>query len=293
MRVTQSVITRTLLQTLSHSKESLHKKQVMLSTGKAIEKPSSDPVNYSKAENFKRKIERNNSFLQNVEDALGWVDNTNSILDNIYSNVIRLKGIAIQGADKSLNDLERKTLSEQVEAIIDNVVSAANSTYLGKYVFAGTSTKGEKPFTYDGNQVIYNGNEGKIYRRVADNYSIVLNVTGSQFASTGIFETMINLRDALAADDQPTVASLIENIDEVGEKIMNLNAGVGSVRKQLELVKSRLEMANVNLSSYLSQAEDVDMAEAITSYNVEETAYKAALRVTANAIQLTLFSFLQ
>jgi len=293
MRVTQSVITRTLLQTLSHSKESLHKKQVMLSTGKAIEKPSSDPVNYSKAENFKRKIERNNSFLQNVEDALGWVDNTNSILDNIYSNVIRLKEIAIQGADKSLNDLERKTLSEQVEAIIDNVVSAANSTYLGKYVFAGTSTKGEKPFTYDGNQVIYNGNEGKIYRRVADNYSIVLNVTGSQFASTGIFETMINLRDALAADDQSTVASLIENIDEVGEKIMNLNAGVGSVRKQLELVKSRLEMANVNLSSYLSQAEDVDMAEAITSYNVEETVYKAALRVTANAIQLTLFSFLQ
>ncbi|MCD6100768.1 MAG: flagellar hook-associated protein 3, partial [Candidatus Marinimicrobia bacterium] len=59
MRVTQSIITRTLLQSLNSTKESLREKQTSIATGKRIEKPSSDPINFSKADKFRRKIEQN------------------------------------------------------------------------------------------------------------------------------------------------------------------------------------------------------------------------------------------
>lgn len=292
MRVTQSIITRTLLQSLNHTKESLKKKQTSIATGKKIEKPSSDPINFSKADKFRRKLEQNRGFLQNVESSLGWVENTMSILDSIYEKVLRVKEIAVQGADNTLDQEGRKILAGEVDSIINDVVSLANSSYLGKYVFAGTSTRGEKPFTYDGSTVNYSGNAEKVFRRVGENYSVVINVNGTQLADTNIFKVFTDLKKALGDNDPERVANLIGEIDQVGDNLLNLNSSVGSIQKQLKLIKNRLETANMNLMSYLSNVEDVDIAEAITQYNVEETAFKAALRVTSSAIQLNLFSFI-
>ncbi|MBO8151524.1 MAG: flagellar hook-associated protein 3 [Candidatus Neomarinimicrobiota bacterium] len=293
MRVTQSIITRTLLQSLNSTKESLREKQTSIATGKRIEKPSSDPINFSKADKFRRKIEQNEGFLQNVESSLGWVENTMSIIDSIYEKILRVKEIAVQGADNTLDEEGRRILSGEVDSIINDIVSLGNSSYLGKYVFAGTSTKGEKPFTYDGYSVVYNGNGEKLFRRVGENYSVVINVSGEQLRATNVFTVLTDLKNALDNNNPEEVADLIARIDQVGDNLLNLNSSVGSIRKQLKLIKNRLETANMNLASYLSNAEDVDLAEAITQYNVEETAFKAALSVTSNAIQLNLFSFLE
>ncbi|MCK4448640.1 MAG: flagellar hook-associated protein 3, partial [Candidatus Marinimicrobia bacterium] len=72
----------------------------------------------------------------------------------------------------------------------------------------------------------------------------------------------------------------------------SLTSATGSIRNQLTMTEQRLDTANMNLRSYLSQTEDVDLAKAITEYNAEEMTYKAALQVTSDAIHLNLMEFI-
>ena len=49
----------------------------------------------------------------------------------------------------------------------------------------------------------------------------------------------------------------------------------------------------MNLASYVSSLEDVDMAEAVLKYNSEEIAYKAALQSTGNIMKTSLLDYIR
>jgi len=266
--------------------------QVDMATGKELRQSSKDPVNFARSARFRKTINRNEQYLRNISDAKGWITTTNSLLDNLYTVVVNAKGIATQGADDSLDANTRSMLADKINGYIEEVVSLANSKYLGKNVFAGTKTREDKAFVFDGSTVTYQGNAGSISRRVGDNVNVSINVTGKQLENSNLFSSLIELRDSLAANDQESINSSIDAVSTVASQLISLSSAMGSIQKQLELTTNRLEVANLNLSSYLSQAEDVDLAEAITKYNSEEMAYRAALQTSTSVIKMNLLDFL-
>lgn len=293
MRITQSIITRSLLQNINRNKENINKRQIAIATGKEILRSSSDPVKFSRASRFRKTISRNDQYLKNINGAKGWLDTTTSLLDNMSSGMIDAKEIAIQSADESNNAEMRKMLADKVDSIINDTVALANNTYMGKYLFGGTKTLEEEPFSYNGTDTVtYNGNSNNIYRRIAENYNISINIAGSQLIDMDIFSSLISLKNALNDDDTDGIQSSINEINSVSKKLFSLTSATGSIRNQLTMTEQRLDTANMNLRSYLSQTEDVDLAKAITEYNAEEMTYKAALQVTSDAIHLNLMEFI-
>lgn len=292
MRITQSIITRSLLQNINRNKENINKRQIAIATGKEILRSSSDPVKFARASRFRKTISRNDQYLKNINGAKGWLDTTTSLLDNMSSGMIDAKEIAIQSADESNNAEMRKMLADKVDSIINDTVALANNTYMGKYLFGGTKTLEEEPFSYNDTIVKYNGNSNNIYRRIAENYNISINIAGSQLRDMDIFSSLISLKNALNIDDTDGIQSSINEINSVSKKLFSLTSATGSIRNQLTMTEQRLDTANMNLRSYLSQTEDVDLAKAITEYNTEEMTYKAALQVTSDAIHLNLMEFI-
>ena len=118
-------------------------------------------------------------------------------------------------------------------------------------------------------------------------------MTGQDILDTNIFNAALGLRTALENDDTNEIANMIDSIDSASEKMISLNTSIGSIQQQLELAEDRLETANLNLSTFLSETEDVDLASAITQYNSEEIAYQAALQSTANILRLNIMDFLK
>jgi len=293
MRITQSIITRSLLQNINRSKENINKRQIAIATGKEILRSSSDPVKFARASRFRKTILRNDQYLKNINGAKGWLDTTTSLLDNMSSGMIDAKEIAIQSADESNNAEMRKMLADKVDSIINDTVALANNTYMDKYLFGGTNTLGDEPFSYDGNTVTYNGNSHNIYRRIAENYNISINIAGSQLIDVDIFSSLISLKNALNGDDTDGIQSSINEINSASKKLFSLTSAMGSIKNQLTMTEQRLDTANMNLRSYLSQTEDVDLAKAITEYNAEEMTYKAALQTTSDAIHLNLMEFIE
>jgi len=293
MRITQSIITRSLLQNINQSKESLNKRQVSIASGKEVPRSSSDPDKFERASRFRKTILRNDQYLKNINDAKGWVDTTDTLLDNMSSMMIEAKGIGTQSADESNNSEARKMFASKIDSIIRDTVALANNTYMGKYLLGGTDTVGEKPFSYDGTTVSYSGNSQSIFRRIAEDYNISINVTGSQLMDINLFGSLENLKNALNNDDTDSIQSSIEEINSSSEQLFSLTSAMGSVKNQLIMTEQRLNTANLNLHSYLSQAEDVDLSKAITEYNAEEMTYKAALQTMSDAIHLNLLEFIR
>lgn len=293
MRITQSMITTSLLSSLNRNKESMHAIQQAITTGKEIDKASADPVRFARAARFRKQIGLNEQYLKNIQNGKSWIETTSASLDGLYDYALTLKEKAVQAADDSLSAGQRENLANEVSGLIEDILSIMNETYLGKNLFAGTKTKTEESFTFDGASVTYNGNTGTINQRIADHLTVKVNVTGQDITDTNIISGALDLKTAMENDDTAAINTAIGSLDTALNNVVSLNAAVGSIQNQITLAEDRLETANLNLSSYLSETEDVDMAAAITEYNAEEMAYRAALQSAANIMKLNLMDFLR
>ena len=293
MRITQSMITRNLLSYINNARQSMSTNQSAIASGKELTSSSDDPVKFSMVTRFKEAQKRNEQYLNNILNAQGWIESTTAIIEDLYEYSLNAKDIAQQAADSSQNADNRATLAQKVNTMIQEMVGLANTQYLGKYIFAGTQTQEEVPFSYDGNAVTYNGNSDYIKRRAAENFDVTINIPGSELTNTNLFENLITLRNALLNNDQTAISQSIDELEKSANNIMSINSQLGSLKNQFELTKNRLEASNTKLNSFISNLEDVDLAKAITQYNSEEIIYKAALQTISDTFNLSLLNFLQ
>ena len=292
MRVTNSIITRNLLDAINRNRENMGRIQQEMSTGKRILKPSNDPQGFLRSRQFSEAIERNKQFIVNITDGRNWLDNSVQILTNIEDQVTTVRDLGIQAADVT-NQSQRGKLADRLDGIIEDTVSLANSKYQDKYIYSGSFTRGDDPFQYDGNSVTYQGNTDKITRRISENQNIEINISGQTLLDTGLFQNMIDMRDALRANDGDAIQSALGELEVTGTQLSNIVSAEGSLMGQLDLTQNRLETTNINLESNLSQTEDTDMLDAIIRYNQEELSYKAALQTTSGTLQLNLLDYLK
>lgn len=291
MRVTDSIITRNLMEAINRKRENMGQIQEQMSTGKRILRPSTDPQGYMKSRRFNETIAQNKQYIENINNARNWMDHSLQVLSSIEDQISVARTIGLQAADVVSQNV-RDELANRLDGIIEDTVTLANGKYMDKYIFSGSLTKGDDPFTYDGSTVSYQGNTDNITRRIAENQNMEINVSGQALVDTGLFQNIIDLRDALRADDEAAIHDALGEIEGTEKQLRNIVSARGSLINQLNLTQQRLETANVNLQSNLSETEDADLMEAIVRYNREELAYKAALQTTSQSLKLNLLDFL-
>ncbi|MCF7800542.1 MAG: flagellar hook-associated protein 3 [Candidatus Marinimicrobia bacterium] len=291
MRVTDSIITRNLMDAINQKRENMGQIQQQMSTGKRILKPSNDPQGYMKSRRLNETIGQNKQYIDTITSTRAWMENSLQVLSTFEDQIMAVREIGIQSADVA-NQNVRNELANRLDGIIEDTVALANGKYMDKYIFSGSLTRGNDPFTYDGTSVSYQGNTDKITRRIAENQNMEINVSGQTLTNTGLFQNMIDLRDALRADDDTAIHDALGAVEGAEKQLSNIISAQGSLIRQLDLTQQRLETANANLLSNLSETEDADLMDAIVRYNREELAYKAALQTTSESLRLNLLDYL-
>lgn len=293
MRITQSIMSRNLMQNLNTSREHMSELQNAAATGKTLTNSSDDPVKFARVARFRKTLSQYDQYIRNIGNGTGYVDNNAMVMSEFHSLVVESRSIAIQGADLAQSGHTREVLADRIDGIIDQTLSIANSTYLGKSIFSGTDTNNLEPFDYDGATVSYSGNDGKVNRRISEGLDVEINITGADLMDSGVFDTLIGIRDALRADDTATVANYLDTLETASENVLELESNNGLIKSHMIMSESRLEAAIFNIQSSISDTEDADMAEVIMEYNGEELAYEAALQVTSKALQLNIMDFIR
>jgi len=290
MRVTNALIKDQIINFLAGNQERLASVQRQISTNKEVALSSDDPVRFERAGRFKSLLAKNEQYLNNIEDGIAWIVMGAESLDVIYESLQQAKVMALQTRSDAVATTRTQIL-EFVDSLIEEMVQMGNTRFMGKYIFGGTITKDTEPFAYDGTSVTYNGNDGVLTRKVGEDTYLQINTAGSEFLN--VFGAVITLRDALAASDGTAMDAAIAQIDAVSPQLLNTIARAGSMQRRLELTRGNLEMANVNLQSYISQAEDVDLAEAILQFNAQELGYRAALESSARIMNISILNHLR
>jgi len=121
------------------------------------------------------------------------------------------------------------------------------------------------------------------------------NLAPSALRSGGsVFDTLIQLRDNLAAGDQEAIGGRgIQSIDQALDNVFTNLGKLGAINARLDLSYERTEMEIPRVIAQDSRNSDVDMAEAILELRQLEQTHRAALGASARVIQPTLLDFLR
>lgn len=121
------------------------------------------------------------------------------------------------------------------------------------------------------------------------------NIAPSAIRSGGsVFDTLIRLRDNLAAGDQEAIGGQgIQSIDQALDNVFTNMGKLGAINARLDVAYERTEMEIPEVIAQDSRNTDVDLAEAIMELRQLEQTHRAALGASARVIQPTLLDFLR
>lgn len=294
MRITPQMMTSGTLTRLNERLSAFEKTQIQVGTGKRMQVPSDDVAGMSSALRLRSEMAARVQESRNVEDGMMWVNLADSELQGVISQLQRARELAVRGA--SMTDVnERAAIQAEIAGIRDDIVAAANSTSQGRPLFSGFAA-GDAVAQVAGTW-IYQGDTGRITRRASETDVIAVNVTGDQvfgFADgQDVFTVLDDLSAALVAGDQSAIGASIADIDASMSRVMNGLAVLGSAANRLEAAYQRSQVEQVTVRGYLSEVEDVDVAEAITELQMQEVAYQATLSAMSKALQPSLIDFLR
>jgi len=267
MRVTNGMLAQTALRNIQANLARSETLQDQITSGSRIRRPSDDPIGASRALNFQDGLDQTTQYLRNIDQSSAWLNVSDSALGSATSLIQRAKELAVQGSNDTLSSQDRLAASVEIEQISQQMMNIANSKYGNRYIFSGT--KSNLPAYTTATSAGFQGNSNSIEQEISPNVTVGINVDGA-----GIRGTLTQLDSRL-------------------DTILTARSQVGAKTNRLEYAQGRLQEIQVNLTSLLSQVKDVDMAEAITNFSVQDTVYKASLSAAAKAIQPSLLDYLQ
>lgn len=91
---------------------------------------------------------------------------------------------------------------------------------------------------------------------------------------------------------QQAVQDSIRDLDQSMSQISSARSYAGTMLQRLDSVKGRLDATELSAQTSRSNAEDLDMVKALSSFNSQQTGYQAALQSYATIQKLSLFNYL-
>ena len=182
-RVTTQTMMNSSLRNLQTSSSELARLQDQAGSRKAITRPSDDPSATANALAVRAAINSNKQYERNINDGNGWLTTADSALASVTELMKKAKDLTVQGAnDGALSPLAKEAIAVQLESIRDELLAKANTTYLGRSVFAGTSDAAQAFGSGPG--YAYTGGQGTVERRISDGSTVRVDVDGAQVFGT-------------------------------------------------------------------------------------------------------------
>jgi flagellar hook-associated protein 3 FlgL len=292
-RMTQNIMMGRSYQSLQTVSSKLSRSQEQLTTGRVLNRPSDSPTDTTAAMRIRAELSDQAQYARNAEDGLGFLGQTDSTLMSMLDQVRRARDLALQGSSATNQHPQAlAALAAEVDQLREGMVSSANATYLGRPVFGGL-VNGSAAFGADGGFV---GVAGEVNRTVAKDVKVRINVNGPDvFGPDGdnLFQNLAKLSDALRAGDVDTIRTQIGSLDTAQGRLTSAVSEVGTRMNRLERASRAAEGATLDLTTSLSNIENVDLTKATIDLKMQEVAYQAALSATARLVQPSLADFLR
>ena len=110
-----------------------------------ITKPSDDPTATASALGVRSDAAATSQYARNADNGDAWLATADSTLTSVESIMQRFRDLTVQGAnDGSLSPAAKESLATELDGLKKSLLSLANTSYLGRNIFAGNSSRGRR-----------------------------------------------------------------------------------------------------------------------------------------------------
>jgi flagellar hook-associated protein 3 FlgL len=248
-----------------------------LSSGLSVASLSDGPVAVAQSTLLGSAIAKDDSFIQTASGETSLLQVTDSTLADVVTQVTNALSVAVSGNNGTENASNIASIAQQLGGIRDQVLSLANTSYQGQYLFGG-SEGSTPPFTLDTTTnpatATYNGDTNVQYVETPSGQKIQVNLPGSSvFGSggSGVLGALNQLISdysggattaTLTADTGALTTALGQlssqrsTLDSALSRLQSTTTYVQTEESQLTVAQSNLVAADpAAVASQLSQAE--------------------------------------
>lgn len=194
----------------------------------------------------------------------------------------RVRDIAIQGANDTLNGNDRETLRSELDGLKQQLVTLGNAKTGDRYVFGGYRD-GQPPYDADG---VYTGATETQQVEVARNVLLPVGVTGDRiFGDAGggqdIFAAITDLQDTLVSGVATDISAAIEPLDVSLEQVRVARSELGNHMGQADISMTMAQRHQDQTIEARSNLVEIDTVEAFSEFMRAQTALNAAIEIAA------------
>ena len=289
-----------LVASLNSSTLSEQKLTSELSSGLRVASLSDDPVAAGQASLLASSISQDDSFVQNASTTQSLMQVADSALGSVVTQLTSALSLAVAGNNGTESAADLTSLSQQLASVRDQVVSLANTSYQGTYIFAG-SQGNVQPYTVDTSTspatTTYNG-DAQVGSITTENGQQLQNgLAGSAVFSAPGADVMSALNNLVAdfASGTPssTASTDVGLLTAALNNIAQQQSVLGSSLSRLESASTYAQTDAVNRTAAASALVAADPATVATQLSAAETQNQALMSVISTVEKQSLFDFTQ
>jgi flagellar hook-associated protein 3 FlgL len=284
-----------MLAGMNSSAQTMIRHQNQLATGKRVQKPSDDPGGVVHILSLRTTLHQVEAHLSNIAQANEWLAISEASLSRAAGIVAQALECAQRGASDVLPQPARNAIAGEVSALLEALLTTANTRHVDRYLFAGTRNR-QAPFELTGNPpgaYAFLGNANGLSWEIEPGVVQTVSTDGEAVFGPA-FTALIDLRDNLLAGNTTAISGTdVATLGLAHDRILAAVTDVGARVRRLDESHAGLTAVRHTVFDQLNRYESADMAEAIMRLQMAESAYSAAQGATARIIRSTLVDLIR
>jgi len=271
-----------------------------LSSGLRVASLQDDPVAVAQSTLLGSSIAQDDTFVQTASNESSRLQVADSTLGDVVTQVTSALSVAVSGNNGALNASDIASVAQQLSGIRDQVLSLANTSYQGQYLFGG-SQGSSPPFTLDTTTnpatANYTGDNNVQYVETPSGQKIQVNLPGSAVfgsAGTGVLGALNQLiSDFSGGTSTATLtadtSALTTALGQLSSQRSTLDSSLSRLQTTSTYVQTQESQLTVAQSNLISS----DPATVASQLSSAETQHQALLSVINALGSSDLFSLLR
>ncbi len=221
-----------------------------LSSGLRINRAADDAAGLTMSETMRAQMAGQIKANENISRAITLLQSADSGLEQIGNMLVRLKELAVQSADDTLNVSNRSGISAEAQALVLEIERIAEATNFNSIALIN-SGRGAVALTF----FIGDGT-------ATTNQTAAISLKGVDVASTGIGCIGLTAVNLTVADfmSRASAETLVTAADTAANTVANMRTEIGAFQNRLERSQNNLGIAIENTSNAESNIRDADFA---------------------------------
>jgi flagellin len=228
-----------------------------LASGLRIANASDDAAGLGISERMRSQIRSLGAASRNAQDGVSLAQTAEGALNEVSSNLTRMRELAVQSANGTLNTGDRSTIDDEFQALATEIERIADTT------------------TFNGLSLLNASTALDIQVGINQGDTISVDLEDVQLAALGLTTTAVDTASAASA--------AFADLDTAINTVNSSRGDLGAMQNRLQSAIRSIQSSKENLSASESRIRDVDIASETADLTRNSIMQQAATSVLAQA----------